>query len=297
MCAYWSQQYRCLYPGTVAEPGTPDPQLDLKFVCVEFDDGDSGRIAIEDIRLLPNDYPIIEYDPNPLLSLSKRRRRISVNSVTEDKKVIQPNSIPLLQIVPNIESHNQKIPTNLIAEKENTDTNKQDFDYKERKKLKKKRKDKLMKKLLKSNDKIKKKKHKCCDEHCKHKKHHKKHRKHKKHHRLMINETENDAVVSNVSSDIQTETPEPENDPDFESYEIEEDSFDDINDTIIEQNDFIHKKILESKAKVSFFITILIRKGVWLNRVIAAYDPIITSLSVQILMDNCSILCCLITST
>lgn len=59
MCAYWSQQYRCLYPGTVAEPGTPDPQLDLKFVCVEFDDGDSGRIALEDIRLLPSDYPII----------------------------------------------------------------------------------------------------------------------------------------------------------------------------------------------------------------------------------------------
>lgn len=59
MCAYWSQQYRCLYPGTVAEPGTPDPVLDGKFVCVEFDDGDSGRIAIEDIRLLPSDYPIM----------------------------------------------------------------------------------------------------------------------------------------------------------------------------------------------------------------------------------------------
>lgn len=59
ICAYWSQQYRCLYPGSIAEPGTPDPQLDGKFVCVEFDDGDSGTIAIEDIRLLPPDYPII----------------------------------------------------------------------------------------------------------------------------------------------------------------------------------------------------------------------------------------------
>lgn len=59
ICAYWSQQYRCLYPGSIAEPGTPDPQLDGKFVCVEFDDGDSGTIAIEDIRLLPPEYPII----------------------------------------------------------------------------------------------------------------------------------------------------------------------------------------------------------------------------------------------
>lgn len=59
LCAYWSQQYRCLYPGSVAEPGTPDPALDSKFVSVEFDDGDSGRIALEDIRLLPPDYPII----------------------------------------------------------------------------------------------------------------------------------------------------------------------------------------------------------------------------------------------
>lgn len=59
LCAYWSQQYRCLYPGSVAEPGTPNPALDSKFVAVEFDDGDSGRIALEDIRLLPPDYPII----------------------------------------------------------------------------------------------------------------------------------------------------------------------------------------------------------------------------------------------
>lgn len=59
LCAYWSQQYRCLYPGSAAEPGTPDPHLDGKFVSVEFDDGDSGRIALQDIRLLPPNYPIM----------------------------------------------------------------------------------------------------------------------------------------------------------------------------------------------------------------------------------------------
>lgn len=43
----------------MAQPSSPDPELDLHFVNVEFDDGDSGRINLDDIRLLPKDYPII----------------------------------------------------------------------------------------------------------------------------------------------------------------------------------------------------------------------------------------------
>ncbi|XP_053671243.1 protein winged eye [Anopheles nili] len=75
LCAYWSQQYRCLYPGVAAEPASPDPEK--RFVNVEFDDGDNGKIALEDIRFLMSDYPIVEYDPNPLLSLGKRKRQPS----------------------------------------------------------------------------------------------------------------------------------------------------------------------------------------------------------------------------
>jgi hypothetical protein len=59
ICAYWSQQYRCLYPGTVSVPSSPDPQRDLSFVNVEFDDGDSGRIHLEDVRMLPVNFPIV----------------------------------------------------------------------------------------------------------------------------------------------------------------------------------------------------------------------------------------------
>lgn len=59
ICAYWSQQYRCLYPGTVAISTTPDYEADDKYAVVEFDDGDSGRIALEDIRFLTCDYPVI----------------------------------------------------------------------------------------------------------------------------------------------------------------------------------------------------------------------------------------------
>jgi hypothetical protein len=48
----------------VAQPSSPDPELDLHFVNVEFDDGDSGRINLDDIRLLPKDYPIVGRFPN-----------------------------------------------------------------------------------------------------------------------------------------------------------------------------------------------------------------------------------------
>lgn len=37
---------------------SPDPNGDT-FVAVEFDDGDSGRIAIEDIRFLEPNYPVV----------------------------------------------------------------------------------------------------------------------------------------------------------------------------------------------------------------------------------------------
>lgn len=59
LCAYWSQQYRCLYPGVATVPSSPDSDIDEKYVNVEFDDGDNGRIVLEDIRFLHTDYPIV----------------------------------------------------------------------------------------------------------------------------------------------------------------------------------------------------------------------------------------------
>ena len=59
LCAYWSQQYRCLYPGVAAQPGSHDYEYDPRFVIVEFDDNDFGRIAIEDVRFLLSEYPIV----------------------------------------------------------------------------------------------------------------------------------------------------------------------------------------------------------------------------------------------
>lgn len=41
------------------KPMVPDPQHDEKFVTVEFDDGDSGLIVLDDIRLLQPNYPVV----------------------------------------------------------------------------------------------------------------------------------------------------------------------------------------------------------------------------------------------
>ncbi|KAL1426986.1 hypothetical protein MTO96_003281 [Rhipicephalus appendiculatus] len=79
VCAYWSQQYRCLYPGLVAKATSPNPSPSNSLVYVEFDDGDSGKIPIEDVRLLPQDFHPIAGDPHPSLVLNKKRSRNAEN--------------------------------------------------------------------------------------------------------------------------------------------------------------------------------------------------------------------------
>lgn len=60
LCAYWSQQYRCLYPGRAIESeSSDDGETPNDSVSVEFDDGDSGRIRLQNIRFLLSDYPIV----------------------------------------------------------------------------------------------------------------------------------------------------------------------------------------------------------------------------------------------
>lgn len=111
---------------------------------------------------------ISEYE-NPLFTLGKRRRN---TSVTEDKKTLTSISSELKISI----SEPQSKPD-------------EEDRHKDRKKLKKHRKEKLKRNSSEEDPtsvdyvKKKKKKHKCCEDHCKHRKHHKKHhRKHRKRH-------------------------------------------------------------------------------------------------------------------
>uniref|UniRef100_A0A493T456 Trinucleotide repeat containing 18 n=1 Tax=Anas platyrhynchos platyrhynchos TaxID=8840 RepID=A0A493T456_ANAPP len=87
IAAYWSQQYRCLYPGTVVR-GTLDLEEDGDLITVEFDDGDTGRIPLSHIRLLPPDYKIQCAEPSPALLVpsTKRRSRKSSKDAGEGKE-------------------------------------------------------------------------------------------------------------------------------------------------------------------------------------------------------------------
>lgn len=117
---------------------------------------------------------VAEYE-NTLFTLGKRRRN---TSVTEEKRAVASTSAEV-KVEPG------------SAQGEGREEAREEADrHRDRKKLKKHRKEKL-KRLHSAEEepggldyvKKKKKKHKCCEEHCKHRKHHKKHhRKHKKRH-------------------------------------------------------------------------------------------------------------------
>ncbi|ELK17433.1 Trinucleotide repeat-containing protein 18 protein [Pteropus alecto] len=86
IAAYWSQQYRCLYPGTVVR-GLLGLEDDGDLITVEFDDGDTGRIPLSHIRLLPPDYKIQCAEPSPaLLVPSAKRRSRKTSKDTGDSK-------------------------------------------------------------------------------------------------------------------------------------------------------------------------------------------------------------------
>ncbi|XP_044312372.1 BAH and coiled-coil domain-containing protein 1 isoform X3 [Varanus komodoensis] len=83
VCAYWSQKSRCLYPGSVIRGSSSDEEDDADSVLVEFDDGDTGHIAVSNIRMLPPDFKIQCTEPSPalLVSTSCRRNKRSSSDV------------------------------------------------------------------------------------------------------------------------------------------------------------------------------------------------------------------------
>ena len=59
VCAYWSQKYNHLYPGTIS-----DMEIDRNLnpndnVNIELDDGDNRDIHVNSIRFLPPNYPLV----------------------------------------------------------------------------------------------------------------------------------------------------------------------------------------------------------------------------------------------
>ncbi|XP_058441242.1 BAH and coiled-coil domain-containing protein 1 isoform X3 [Marmota monax] len=99
VCAYWSQKSRCLYPGNVVRGASSDEEEDLDSVVVEFDDGDTGHIAVSNIRLLPPDFKIQCTEPSPalLVSSSCRRTKKAANEAPPSSEAPTPSLSPKAQ--------------------------------------------------------------------------------------------------------------------------------------------------------------------------------------------------------
>ena len=67
VCAYWSEKFTCLHPGTICQPSSDDDDDDDDddeddddevLFSVDFDDGDAGKIPLDYIRMLPPNFPL-----------------------------------------------------------------------------------------------------------------------------------------------------------------------------------------------------------------------------------------------
>jgi hypothetical protein len=58
VCVYWSTKINYLHPGTVAGPDT-----DQDYVIIQLDDGDSRDIHIDQVRYLPENFPLLDVTP------------------------------------------------------------------------------------------------------------------------------------------------------------------------------------------------------------------------------------------
>nr|XP_020043372.1 BAH and coiled-coil domain-containing protein 1 isoform X3 [Castor canadensis] len=99
VCAYWSQKSRCLYPGNVVRGTSSDEEEDLDSVVVEFDDGDTGHIAVSNIRLLPPDFKIQCTEPSPALLVSSSCRRTKKAS----SEAPPPSEVPTPSLSPKVQ--------------------------------------------------------------------------------------------------------------------------------------------------------------------------------------------------
>ena len=57
ICVYWSSQLNYLHPSTVVGPDNHD-----EYILVQLDDGDSRDVHIDQVRFLPDNYPIVGED-------------------------------------------------------------------------------------------------------------------------------------------------------------------------------------------------------------------------------------------
>jgi len=96
ICAYWSAKYHYLHPGTIIPVNEDVDKFPGKYLNVVLDDGDSREIHIDQMRLLPFDYPKVAYKedtPSPRKRSSSRpSSRAETPKSTTKSEHSRPNS-------------------------------------------------------------------------------------------------------------------------------------------------------------------------------------------------------------
>ena len=120
VCAYWSAKYHFLHPGTVIPVSCKPLNLHSlhiiffqvsdtvdknagKYLNVELDDGDVREVHIEQLRLLPQNYPKLTYT-DPLLSPSRKKGSSRPNTPRDGTKSDQSRPSSALSNVSDVES-------------------------------------------------------------------------------------------------------------------------------------------------------------------------------------------------
>eukprot|EP00092_Neocalanus_flemingeri_P003683 GFUD01003957.1.p1 GENE.GFUD01003957.1~~GFUD01003957.1.p1 ORF type:complete len:1381 (+),score=371.85 GFUD01003957.1:1199-5341(+) len=87
VCAFWSNHMNYLHPGTVA-----GPDIDEQFVIIQLDDGDSRDIHIDQVRYLPENYPLIDpgrqHHVTDMSSILRRQSGKKMTSKTQNKNEV-----------------------------------------------------------------------------------------------------------------------------------------------------------------------------------------------------------------
>lgn len=89
ICCYWSRQYKCLSTGVVTSRTF---EATKSLVSVKYDNGDLSALPLEDLRLLPPDYPKYMSNCDPLLLSRAAENNISdmPTPITITERVAKP---------------------------------------------------------------------------------------------------------------------------------------------------------------------------------------------------------------
>lgn len=87
ICCYWSRTYKCLSTGVVTSRTF---EATKSLVSVKYDNGDLSALPLEDLRLLPPDYPKYMSNCDPLL-LAKNGDSTSAGSTSNGNNLIVVN--------------------------------------------------------------------------------------------------------------------------------------------------------------------------------------------------------------